>query len=124
MIENGGKLNRKMEVAIVELLAQPTIALAAEKAKVSQGTLYRWLNDPEFQAAFRKAKKEIVGHALTQVQKSVSRAVYTLLYQMENGVVESAKVSAAKAVLEFAIRVVEIEDLESRIDALEARVKS
>ncbi|MCX6088871.1 MAG: hypothetical protein NTX88_00555 [Candidatus Atribacteria bacterium] len=66
---------------------------------------------------FRRVKKEIVGHALTQVQKSVTQAVDPLVSVMGNGVVESAKVSAAKTVLE-------LEDLESRIEALEVRLKS
>ena len=57
-----------------------------------------------------------------QVQKSVTKAVDTLLEVMGNGVVESAKVSAAKTILELAIRAVEIEDLEERLEALEERM--
>jgi len=52
------------------------------------------LNDPEFQADYRKAKKEIVGQALTQIQKSVTQAVDRLVSVRGNEVVKSAKVSA------------------------------
>ena len=73
--------------------------------------IFQGLNDPVFQAVFWRTKKEIVGHALTQVQKSVTQAVDTLLDVMGNGVVESAKVSTAKTNLE-------LEDLDSRIESL------
>lgn len=122
MVANSKKMERKKEKVIACLIAQPTIALAAQEAKISQSTMFRWLRDPEFQVAYRRAKKEIVGHALTQVQKSVTKAVDTLLDVMGNGEVESAKVSAAKTILELAIRAVEIEDLEERIEALEERM--
>lgn len=116
------KMERKKEKAIACLITQPTITAAAQEARISHSTIFRWLNDPEFKAAYRKAKKEIVGHALTQVQKSVTRAVDTLLDVMGNGEVESAKVSAAKTILELAIRAVEIEDLESRLEVLEVQL--
>jgi len=122
MVETSKKMLRKKEKAIACLITQPTITLAAQEAGISQSTMFRWLNDSEFQADFRKAKKEIVGHALTQVQRSVTKAVETLLDVMGNGVVESAKVSAAKTILELAIRAVEIEDLEERLEALEERM--
>ena len=122
MVETSKKMERKKEKVIACLIAQPTITLAAQEAKISQSTMFRWLNDSDFQAAYRKAKREIVNHALTQVQKSVTKAVETLLDVMGNGVVESAKVSAAKAILELAIRAVEIEDLDERIEALEERM--
>ena len=122
MIEVSKKMERKKEKAIACLIAQPSITLAAQEAGISQSTMYRWLNDEEFQMAYRKAKKEIVGHALTQVQKSVTKAVETLLEVMGNGVVESAKVSAAKTILELAIKAVEIEELEERLTILERRM--
>jgi len=122
MIEVSKKMERKKEKAIACLIAQPSITLAAQEAGISQSTMYRWLNDEEFQMAYRKAKKEIVGHALTQVQKAVTKAVDTLLDVMGNGVVESAKVSAAKTILELAIKAVEIEELEERLTILERRM--
>ena len=122
MVANSQKMERKKEKVIACLIAQPTIALAAQEAKVSQSTIFRWLRDSEFQAAYRQAKKEIVGHALTQVQRAVTQAVETLLDVMGNGIVESAKVSAAKTILELAIRAVELEDLENRLEALEERM--
>ena len=122
MVETSKKMERKKEKVIACLIAQPTITLAAQEAKISQSTMFRWLNDSDFQAAYRKAKREIVNHALTQVQKSVTKAVETLLDVMGNGIVESAKVSAAKTILELAIRAVEIEDLEERLEALEERM--
>ena len=64
----------------------------------------------------------MVQHAVAQVQQATSMAVTTLEAIMQDATASaSARVSAAKAVLETAIKGVEVEDLETRMTALEAQ---
>ena len=57
-----------------------------------------------------------------QVQQATGEAVATLRKIMQAAdAAASAKVSAAKTILETAIKAVELEDLEARIAALEAQ---
>jgi hypothetical protein len=117
------KLHGKQAAAIAALLAQRTIAEAAQQVGIGERTLLRWLQeDSAFQAAYRTARRHVVQHAIAQVQQATSTAVATLEAIMQDSTASaSARVSAAKVVLETAIKGVEVEDLEARMTALEAQ---
>ena len=90
-------------------------------AEVTAG---RWLKNLSFQAAYREARRQVVQQAIVQVQHATGTAVQTLVAVMQdNESPSSARVSAARSILEMAIRTVEIEDLEARITALEQQAK-
>lgn len=55
--EDDSQLSPKQERAILGLLTQRTIDAAAEFARVGPRTLYRWLKDREFNAAYREARR-------------------------------------------------------------------
>ena len=116
------KLSRRQEGAISALLAQSTLTQAAEVSGVAESTLRRWLKQESFQAAYRRARREAVGQAIARLQHVTTVAVNTLEAVMTDpSARESAKVTAARAVLELAMRAVEVEDLEVRIATLEQR---
>jgi hypothetical protein len=122
MTGHGDKLSRKQEQALTALLLCPSITEAAAQCEVADVTLRRWLKQAGFQAAYLAARREVVKQALTQVQQACGLAVTTLTAVMQDGESPaSAKVSAAKAILETAVKAVELEDLEARITALEAQ---
>jgi DNA-binding MurR/RpiR family transcriptional regulator len=115
---HGEKRSRREDVAIAALLTEPTISQAAEKAGVSESTLLRWLADPPFQAGYRAARLQVVEQAVSQLQQTTSEAVTTLRRNLTCGV-PAAEISAAKAVLDFAVKGVELVDLAERIEHLE-----
>jgi len=120
MSGHGQKLSRKQEVALAALLLQPTIREAAKVAAISEATLFRWLQLPDFQEAYRQAKRQAVGQAVTTLQRVSGEAVETLRKVMaDEKAPASARVTAARAVLETAIKAVELEDLVARIEELE-----
>ena len=119
-MQSAGKLTRKQEALISALLTAPSLAAAAQTAGIGEVTAWRWLKEPTFQTAYRDARRAVVQQAITQVQQATGEAVETLRGVMQDAEAPaSARVSAAKAVLETAIKAVELEDLEARIVALE-----
>ena len=103
------------------MLSCPTIAHAARTAGIAEVTAGRWLKDATFQEAYRDARRAVVQHAITQVQQATGEAVETLRSVMQDSESPaSARVSAAKTILETALKGIEIDDLEVRIAALEA----
>jgi hypothetical protein len=124
MEPKSGKLNRKMETAIVALLNQPTITLAAEDAGISETTLWRWLQREDFTKAYREARKQAVNQAIAHIQRISGEAVNTLREVMNDGKKETARVTAARAILELTLKAYEIEDLEERLEALEERMRN
>lgn len=117
---HGEKLSRKQEQAIAALLSEPTICAAAGRIGVNEATLYRWLQHEEFQSSYRQARRESVSQAIAGLQQASSEAVQTLRDIMANSEAPvSSRVTAAKAVLELALKAVELEDIEERVTALE-----
>ena len=116
------KLTARQDKALGALLSSPSIEAAGQACKVGVRTIHRWLqDDPVFQDAYREARRQVVQQAITQVQQATSTAVQTLLAVMQDAEAPaSAKVSAARTILETAVKAVELEDLEARLAALEA----
>jgi hypothetical protein len=99
-----GKIGRKQEALIAALLTEPTHAAAATKAGISEATAQRWLRLPEFQAAYRQARRELVEGAISRIQAATGQAVDTLLAVAKDGVKDSDRVRAAIALLDHAFR--------------------
>jgi DNA-binding transcriptional MerR regulator len=122
MIGHGEKLSRKQDQVITALVTCASITEAAAQCGLADVTLRRWLKQEPFQAAYREARRAVVQHAIVQVQQATGEAVETLRKVMQAAdAPASAKVSAAKTILETAVKAVEVEDLEARIAALEAQ---
>ena len=120
MTGHGQKLSRKKEQAIAALLSQPSIGGAAKKAGIGEKTLFRWLQLDEFKRTYKTARRPVIDQTIAQIQSVMSEAVQTLLNVMSDSAAPaSSKVSAARALLDIGFKVVEIEDLESRIEKIE-----
>lgn len=118
-------LSTSQQKAIVALLAEPTIKQAAEAAAVGERTLHRWLSEPEFAAAYRQARREATGQAVAQLQKAAGGAAVILASIAEDKAnPPAARVSAARAILDYAVRAIELEDISARLEALEAQLAS
>jgi hypothetical protein len=118
------RISRTQERAIAALLTCPSVPEAAQKAKVAERSLYRWLNRDDFQAAYRKERRKVVNHAVTTIQAGMSEAVQTLRNVMEDSESPaSSKVSAARAILDFGLKSAELEDLAERVEALEKQAE-
>lgn len=117
-------LTAKQQKAIAALLSQSTIQKAANEAGVSDRSIFNWLNQPAFSDAYRQARSRMVSQAIAGLQQSMVGALSALQDVMNDpGNPPSARVSAARTVLELAFRGAEIEDLTERIKALEKHVK-
>ena len=117
-------MSRKKDAAIIALVTEPTITAAAEKVGIATDTLRKWLKVKEFRDAYREARREVVTAALSRLQRAATEAVDALRAVMNDAEnPASARVSAARAVLEIAVRAVEMEDLTARVEELEAILK-
>ena len=117
---HGEKLSRNQERAIAALLVHPTMLAAAAAAGVGEVTLWRWLQIPEFKEQYRLARREAVSQAVGHLQGACSVAVVALTdISQDVNCPASARVSAARTVLELALKGVELEDLAVRVEELE-----
>jgi hypothetical protein len=103
-VGHGQKLTSKQEALIAALLTEPNHLAAARKAGVGKSTLQRWLHLPEFRAAYRRARQELVEGAIGRVQAATGQAVEILLDVARNGRRDGDRVRAANSLLDHAFR--------------------
>jgi hypothetical protein len=128
MKENGNQaadlLPAKQMRAMLALLEHPTLKEAAAAVGVGETTLWRWSQEPSFKAAYMDARREAVKQSIAHLQSATGEAVTCLRDVMKSAKAsDAAKVSAARAVLEMAMKSVELEDLAERVAALEDLAK-
>ena len=113
----------RQEKAIIALLNEPTTKDAAEAAGVSEVTLWRWLQNPEFRASYMEVRRIAVQRAIARTQAATSEAVDTLREVMSDKSARgSERISAAKAILDYAMKGIELEDHERRLMELEGKL--
>jgi len=82
--------------------------------------MLRWMKAPEFDAAYREAKRDAFGQSIARLQQASSAAVTTLLKVMvDSNTPASTKVRAADSVLSHTAKAIELDDIEARLSELE-----
>jgi hypothetical protein len=123
MIGHGEKKSRKLDQFIAGLLAYPSVEAAAESVGIGIATARRWLKDPAVVESYRVARRDAMQHALARLEQAASGSVECLAEVQSKGESESARVSAARCILETALRSVELNDIQERLDKLERIAK-
>jgi len=78
------------------------------------------LQIPEFDAAYRKARRDAFSQSIARLQQASSAAVATLLKVMvDEKTPASSKLRAADCILGYAAKAIELADFEARLAALE-----
>ena len=125
MIGHGAKSDRKKDEAIVALLSQRNVEEAARAVGIAPNTLRRWLKQPEFDAAYREAKREAFSQTIARLQGASSAAASTLIKVMLDVSTPAAtRVRAADSILDRAGKAMETEDTQARLTALERTVEA
>lgn len=107
--------------AIHAILQTTSIKKAAEKARVSEASIYRWKHKPEFKAELDRRRLELFNEGLNLLKLSTKEAALKLL-ELLKGKDQSASKWAAREILNFAIRAAEIQDIEQRLERLEDKL--
>jgi hypothetical protein len=120
MTRRATKFGRKMEDAVAALLTQRNVEEAAKAVGISTRTMLRWIKEPEFQAAYREARRAAYSQAVAKLQQGTTAAATTLLRVMlDQGTPASVRVRAAECIMNHSSKAIEIEDVEARVTELE-----
>jgi len=68
-------LRPKQQEAILALLTNGTVEQAARAVNITPRTLYRWLQEPLFHKAYRKARRDAFGQGTARLQQASGAAV-------------------------------------------------
>jgi transposase-like protein len=117
---SASKIGRKMEEAIAALLSQRSVEDAARAVGIAPRTLLRWHKLPEFQSAYRLARRNAFSQSIARLQQASGAAVSTLLKVMvDANTPASTRVRAADSILNHGASLMELEDIEVRVAELE-----
>ena len=120
MVGHGSKFDRKKEQAIAALLTQRNIEEAAKSIGIGANTLRRWMKEPEFNRAYREARRQAFGQSIARLQQATSAAAATLMKIMvDQNAPASTRVRAADSIFNHAAKAIEIEDIDARVTELE-----
>lgn len=116
--------NPRREKVLAALIATDTQAAAAKLAGVDPKTVYFYLQDKDFAYEYQKAQRALVDIATVQAKKLLCPALIALQDILLNkDITATARVSAARTILEFGIRLAEINEIYERLEALEENFK-
>ena len=102
------------------MLSQRNVEEAARSVGISARTLYRWMKEPDFDAAYRAARRAAFSQSTARLQQMCAAAVSTLgKIMVDPNAPAASRVRAADSVLDHAAKAIEIEDIEARVSELE-----
>lgn len=110
----------KQNKVLAALLTSPSKAAAAQAAGISSRTLRDYLADPSFQTEYKRAFAGLVEDATRQAQQAIAPALSTLREIVESEDENAqARISAARSILEYSVKLTEQTDILTRLDELE-----
>lgn len=117
-MEENDRLSEKQEIALVALLAGKTRRQAAKLARVSEVTIYRWLNGENFKAQMIARQKQIFDLVAGQLIQLGEKAVVTLNRNLKCGH-PPTETRAALGILAQAVRL-RNDEIVTRLEKLES----
>ena len=122
MAENDG-LTPKRRRFVAALMSSRTRAAAARVAGISEKTAERWVKDAAIKAALAEAQSGALTQVTRQLVDAMTKALETLeSVHLDSDNAASARVSAARAILDGGLKYVELVDLTERVAKLEGVV--
>src|SRR3984957_13112252 len=120
MLGHGAKFDHKKEQAIAALLSHRNVEAAARAVGISANTLLRWTKEPEFEAAYREARRTAFCQSIARLQEASGAAVTTVLKIMLDAKAPAGtRLRSAEVVLSQGTKAMELEDFEARLAELE-----
>ncbi len=103
------------------LLAAGSVRKAAKIADVSEATVRNRLSDEAFREQYEKLKADALSEACDAISAQLTRAVDTLCAVLDNEEnAATVRVSAADSLLRHGLRYIEVANILTRLDTLEA----
>ncbi len=111
-------LTSRQRLVINHILASTTYEEARRKSRVSKGTLYAWLKRDDFKQELKRRREDIVKEASVRLMFAMTKAVDGLISLMDTCKPDLKRL-VCKDIIENALKSVELEDLEARLEKVE-----
>ena len=124
MTQNGtGRKLTTRQLAFLRLLIEGrSVQAAARAVKSSRTTCYRWMRQDAFRHALSIAKGEVFAEAVDELKMAALAASRKLVTLLDSKSENTARLTAVE-IMEANFRIVETENLDARLTALEKKIK-
>ena len=119
MNENRQNLTRKQLRAIPIIISARTVTEGVKLAGISKGVFYQWMKIEHFRQEFISQQNDLIETALKELKGLSTDAVEELGKLLKGTQNESIKLRAISLVIEYVLKMKELEDVELRLSALE-----
>lgn len=121
MAESHRKKNE--DALLLALACGATVESAARQCDLSERTIYRRLQDKEFQTQLHRVRADMVSRTAAMLTAAGLESVRTLLELQKGTAPPAIRLGAARAILEIGLKLREVADLQVQIDELEGRIE-
>jgi len=115
-------LTARKKRAILALVEHGAVSKAAEACGCARSTLYKWMQEEEFNKALRQASNSQLLEASRRLDALLLRAIDKLEKLLDSNSEHQARL-AAESIISHGARLRELTELERRVSALEERKK-
>ena len=123
-LQESETLTRRQRAVLPYLIAAPSLEEGCRKARVSKTTVYTWLKEPGFQAELKRLRQTLVDEAFERLKAGLTQAVDKLLELLQAKGQLGIQLRAAQTLLDHGIKMMELQELEARLEALEEQASN
>ena len=125
MQQNAANLTARQIRLMDALLRGESVTAASQQAGINRSTAIRWMAEEPFKTAYEEAIKATFGVTVKTLQCVTTAATEAMREILtDSSSPPAARVSAARTVLEFALKAKEHDEIEQRLASLEAAFKT
>ncbi|HEX8289184.1 MAG TPA: hypothetical protein VF556_14380 [Pyrinomonadaceae bacterium] len=123
MEDNKQGLTVKQENALLALLRHGSVRLASKETGISETTLWRYQQLPEFQSRMKKIRSAINEETTSLLQRASFRAVNRLMQLMDDENTQDAvKYASAKTILDLHFKNQELREIQESVQELKEMI--
>ena len=115
-------LNTRQLRLVAALVSDTNIQAACQTADVSRAAAYQWMKQPAFQDELKRRRNAVLGEALANVKINATRAAAALVGLLDEDD-PSLRRLVCRDILDRAIRIHDMEDIQTRLTAMEKVLK-
>jgi hypothetical protein len=111
------------QTRLIAALLQMNPFRACKQAHVARSTYYRWIEEEQFKAALTAAKAQLFEDGKRTILGAFQEAAAMLISRMRKSRREDVQVKASQLLLDFNLRVRQLEEIEVRLRAIEEAMR-
>jgi hypothetical protein len=112
------KLTERQRRCLPFLISCKNVTEGCKSAGITTECFYTWLEQPSFKAELNKLRNAAVREGLQQLKDAVTQASQKLIELLDSEVEETRR-KAACNILEYSMKIEELQDVEGRLESIE-----